>query len=330
MALFVRSFRKKSLQIMQIAYHASHEQFSPSELLRYVQHAELAGFDAIHSSDHFHPWSERQGQSGFSFAWIAAAMQATSIPFSMVCAPGQRYHPAIVAQAIATIAEMFPLRYSIELGSGEAINEAITGDPWPSKEQRDQRLLECVSVIRELLSGKEVSFEGLVSIKDATLFTLPKELPPLFCAAISEETSGWAGQWADGLITTAGDPNEVERKMNAFAMHGGKDKPVYAQYCFSFGSTEEEAVNGAYDQWRSNMLPKEKLADFHTTEEFDEASLTISMEDVAQQIPIVTDISQLKSTINEYKDIGIQRLILHNVNRNQEDFIRAFGEWRKG
>src|SRR5688572_26360512 len=125
---------------VEIFYHASHEQFPPSELLQLAKMAELAGFDGVHSSDHFHPWSERQGQSGFSFSWIAAAMQATHLPFSMVCAPGQRYHPAIVAQAIATLAEMFPGRFSVELGSGEALNESITGDVWPQKEERNARL----------------------------------------------------------------------------------------------------------------------------------------------------------------------------------------------
>lgn len=118
---------------MKLAYHASHEQFSPSHLLKLAALAEQAGFDAIHSSDHFYPWSMRQGHSGYTFSWIGAAMQITRIPFSMVCAPGQRYHPAIVAQAIASIAEMFPGRIDVELGSGEALNEKITGEDWPSK-----------------------------------------------------------------------------------------------------------------------------------------------------------------------------------------------------
>ncbi len=113
-----------------ICYHASHEQFAPSHLLKLVQTAQNSGFTGIHSSDHFHPWSKRQGQSGFTLSWIGAAMQAVNLPFSMVCAPGQRLHPAIVAQAIATLSEMFPDRFNVELGSGEAINEAITADQW--------------------------------------------------------------------------------------------------------------------------------------------------------------------------------------------------------
>src|SRR5687768_2046557 len=109
-------------------YHASHEQFAPSLLLQWSQLAEEMGFEAIMCSDHFHPWSERQGQSGFSFAWLGAAMQATSLSFGSVCAPGQRYHPAIVAQATATLAEMFPQRYWVALGSGQLLNEHITGE----------------------------------------------------------------------------------------------------------------------------------------------------------------------------------------------------------
>src|SRR5687767_7871992 len=146
-----------------IAYHASHEQFSPRELLRFAKLAERAGFEAIHSSDHFHPWSESQGQSGFAFAWLGAAMQATNLPFSAVCAPGQRYHPAIVAQAIATLCEMFPGRFHINLASGEALNESITGDKWLIKEERNARLKECADVIRQLLAGETVTHHGRIT-----------------------------------------------------------------------------------------------------------------------------------------------------------------------
>ncbi|MCG2613558.1 TIGR03885 family FMN-dependent LLM class oxidoreductase [Terrimonas sp. NA20] len=315
---------------MEFAYHASHEQFSPSQLLRYAQLSEQAGFDAIHSSDHFHPWSERQGQSGFAFAWIAAAMQSTGLPFSMVCAPGQRYHPAIVAQAIATIGEMFPSRYSIELGSGEAVNECITGEPWPEKDQRNQRLLESVSIIRELLDGRTVNASGMINVKDATLYTRPSVIPPLFCAAISEETSGWAGSWADGLITTAGEPDEVANKINAFYNGGGKGKPIYLQFCFSYGETTEEAIDGAYDQWRSNLVPVEILAGLRTPQQFDKAATDISVEDVKKNIEIVTGLESLASLFNAYEKLGVDRLILHNVNTNQERFISKFKSWKQG
>ena len=117
-----------------IGIHASHEQITPSVLLTAMREAEAAGFVRAWSSDHFSPWSERQGESGFAWAWLGAAMQATAMPYGVVNAPGQRYHPAIVAQAAATLAELFPGRLSVALGTGEFSNEHITGEPWPRKE----------------------------------------------------------------------------------------------------------------------------------------------------------------------------------------------------
>src|ERR687898_902002 len=136
--------------MVHFAYHASHEQFPPSALVRYVCLAEQAGFTAISSSDHLQPWNSQQGESGFAWAWLGAAMQATALPFSVVCAPGQRYHPVLIAQAAATLAEMFPGRFRLALGSGEALNERVTGEPWPPKAERHARLVECVQIIRAL------------------------------------------------------------------------------------------------------------------------------------------------------------------------------------
>src|SRR5687768_6661947 len=144
----------------RIGFHASHEQHRPSDLLDDVVRAEAAGFELLSCSDHFTPWSERQGESGFAWSWLGAAMHATAVPFRIVNAPGQRYHPAIVAQALATLLELFPGRLVVALGSGEASNEHITGERWPEKPVRNERLLECVHVIRQLLQGEEVSVDG--------------------------------------------------------------------------------------------------------------------------------------------------------------------------
>ena len=140
----------------RIGWHASHEQIPPSRLLRDAALAEDAGFQAGMSSDHFSPWSARQNESGYAWSWLGAALATTSLPFRVVCAPGQRYHPAVVAQKIATLAEMCPERLWVCLGSGEASNEHITGDPWPPKADRNARLRECADVIRALLAGQEV------------------------------------------------------------------------------------------------------------------------------------------------------------------------------
>jgi coenzyme F420-dependent glucose-6-phosphate dehydrogenase len=311
--------------IRMIAYHASHEQFAPSRLLKLAQAAEAAGFDAIHSSDHFHPWSTRQGESGFAFSWVAAALQATSLPVSMVCAPGQRYHPAIVAQAIATLAEMYPGRYSVELGSGEALNEMITGTPWPAKEIRNERLKESAEVIRKLLNGQQVTFHGHINIKNARLYSLPGINPPLFCAAISEQTASWAGGWADGLLTTAGDLKEVKAKRDKFEKGGGKGKPVRLQFSFSYHQDKEAAIDGAYEQWRSNLVGTTKLGDLSTPEQFDDATEKISREEVAEKVPIYTSIESVLEHAQEYLDNGFQMVTLHNVNTNQEQFVEDFG-----
>src|SRR4051795_10863738 len=172
-----------------IGFHNSHEQVHPADLLRAVQHAEEVGFTAAMCSDHFAPWNQRQGHSGFAWSWLGAALATTSLPFGAVNAPGQRYHPAIVAQAIATLDAMFPGRFWVALGSGEAMNEHITGDRWPRKAERDVRLRECVEIIRALLAGEEVTHEGRVTVDRARLWTLPEQPPTLIAPAVTGATA---------------------------------------------------------------------------------------------------------------------------------------------
>ena len=310
-----------------LCYHASHEQLSPSHLLQLVQLAEKAGFGGIHSSDHFHPWSVRQGQSGFTFSWIAAALQATSLPFSMVCTPGQRLHPAIVAQAVATLGEMFPGRFNVELASGEALNEMITGEPWPPKDQRNERLLECYEIIKKLLAGEEVTHKGSVKVHEAKLYSLPKQAPKLLCAALSEDTARWAGQWADGLLTTAGSLEDTEKKINNFKNNGGNGKPVYAQYSFSYGKTRAAAIEGAWQQWRSNMVGPDKLSNFNKPEQYDAAAANVTLKDIEEKLIIITHPEQLMEKISIYDTLDIERISLHNININHEEFIEDFGNY---
>src|SRR5688500_19628475 len=150
-----------------IGFHASHEQVRPDRLLRLVQAAESAGFDAGTSSDDWAPWSDEQGESGFAWSWLGAALQATSLPFGVVNAPGQRYHPAIIAQAAATLNVMFPDRFWIATGSGQLLNEHITGDRWPPKEERNERLREAADVMRRLWAGETVTHEGRIHVSEA-------------------------------------------------------------------------------------------------------------------------------------------------------------------
>ncbi|RYZ52001.1 MAG: TIGR03885 family FMN-dependent LLM class oxidoreductase [Sphingobacteriales bacterium] len=308
-----------------IGYHASHEQFPPSQLKDWVIKAEEAGFQAINSSDHFNPWSERQGQSGFSFAWLGAVMEATSLPFGMVCAPGQRYHPAIVAQAAATLAEMFEGRFSMALGSGEALNERITGERWPSKQERNERLLECVRIMRGLLAGDTVTHSGKVKVDSARLYTRPRQKPMLLAAALTPETAGWAGEWADGLITINQSLPRLRDIVETFRRGGGQNKPLHLKLQLSYHQTDEAALAGAYDQWRNNILPEDQLGDIWKVEDFDRKGDKVRPEDLHEFVHISADMKKHIAWIRQYIDLGFEQIILHNVNREQAMFIKDFG-----
>src|SRR5918993_1360234 len=184
-----------------LGFHASHEQIHPAILLDAVRVAEQVGFTGAMCSDHFSPWSSRQGHSGFAWSWLGAGLQATRLPLGVVNAPGQRYHPAIIAQAAAPLTAMYPGRFWVALGTGEASNEHITGAGWPRKSVRNARLKECVDVMRALFAGEEVNHDGLVTVDRARLWTRPEQPPPLLGAAVSVETARWVAGWADGLIT---------------------------------------------------------------------------------------------------------------------------------
>ncbi len=270
-----------------VGFHASHEQIPPSGLLAAVEAAEAAGFQAAMCSDHLAPWSERQGHSGHAWSWLGAAMQATSLPFGVVTAPGQRSHPAITAQAIATLGELFPGRFWAALGSGEALNEHVTGDPWPSKADRDARLLECVEVIRALLRGEEVTHDGLVRVDRARVWSLPKEAPPLFGAAVSEETASVVGSWADGLITVRQPSDVLRRVIDAFRDGGGGRKPVAVQVHLSWAEDEETALAIAHDQWRNGALGSDLAWNLELPAQFDEATKDVRPEDVDRVRPRV-------------------------------------------
>jgi coenzyme F420-dependent glucose-6-phosphate dehydrogenase len=310
----------------QIGYHASHEQFHPAELLRYVQLAEEAGFQAAMCSDHFHPWSLRQAQSGYAWAWLGAALQATSLSFGTVCAPGQRYHPAIVAQKVATLAAMFPERVWVALGSGQALNELITGGRWPAKDERNARLEESVQVIRALLAGETVTHHGLVTVEEATLYTRPETPPMLIGAAITPETARWLGGWADGMITIGQPLDGMREVVDAFREGGGEGKPMFLQVQLSWAADEDEALDEAFDQWRTNIFESPVLASLRTPEAFDAAAQFMRPDDLEDHIRMSSEPERHVEWLTQDLDLGFDRLYLHNVGRDQGGFIEAFGE----
>jgi probable non-F420 flavinoid oxidoreductase len=308
-----------------IGFHNSHEQIAPAALLRAVQHAEEVGFTAAMCSDHLMPWNPRQGESGFAWSWLGAALATTSLPFGAVNAPGQRYHPVIIAQAIATLGQMFPGRFWVALGSGEAMNEHITGDAWIRKDLRDQRLRECVDVIRALLRGEEVSHEGLVTVDRAQLWTLPEQQPALIGPAVSVETARRHADWADGLVTI-NQPHDKLREMIAAYRDAGGRGTLTLQVHVSWAPTEDEALAIAHDQWRSNVFPPPLCWDLDTPASFDLASAHVRPDDVRGAVQVSADLGEHAALLNEYIELGFDQVYLHHVGQTQTAFLDAFGE----
>jgi coenzyme F420-dependent glucose-6-phosphate dehydrogenase len=310
-----------------IGYHASHEQLAPSALLRCVVAAEAAGFQAAMCSDHFAPWSSRQGHSGFAWSWLGAALQATRIGFGVVNAPGQRYHPAIVAQAAATLSELFPGRFWLALGSGEASNEHITGDRWLPKAERRARLGEAVAVIRALLAGETVSHNGLIKVDRARLWTLPEQPPPLVGAAVSPETAAWVGGWADGLVTINQSHDTLRAVIDAFRSNGGEGKPLYLQVHLSWAADEEEALAVAHDQWSTNVFDTSLAMELELPEQFEAAAQFVGPEDVRSAVLVSADLGRHTAWLGEFAELGFERIYLHEVGQTdyQQRFIDAFG-----
>jgi coenzyme F420-dependent glucose-6-phosphate dehydrogenase len=305
-----------------LGFHFSHEQHPPSALLRHARLADQAGFTEGMCSDHFRPWSERQGQSGYAWSWLGAALAATRLSFGTVCAPGQRYHPAIVAQAAATLAEMFPARTWLALGSGEAVNEAITGDRWPSKADRNARLKDSVDMIRALWAGETISMDRHVKAKDARLYVSADHRPLLLGAALSEKTARWLATWADGLITVALPHDQLRRLVEAFREGGGAGKPIFLQVALSFARSDEEARAAAHDQWRQCTLSTEQVTDLTTPAEFDRACEHATPSEVSERLRVSSDIGRHIGWLEADLSLGFERIFLHNVARDhQERFI---------
>jgi probable non-F420 flavinoid oxidoreductase len=309
-----------------IGLHCSHEQIPPSDLLAAVRHAEQAGFEAAMSSDHFSPWSGRQGESGFAWSFLGAALATTQLPFGVVNAPGQRYHPAIVAQAAASLCQMFPGRLWLALGTGEASNEHITGERWPSKAERNARLLECVEVMRALFAGEVVDHSGLVRVDRARLWTLPPEPPPLMGPAVSEETAAWVGGWADGLVTVNQPREKLERMIAAFRESGGEGKRLAVQVHLSWAADDAAARELAHDQWRTNVFPPPLCWDLETVEQFDLAARHVRAEDLEQTVVISSDFERHLEVLRELAELGFEEIHLHHVGQDLHPFIDAFGE----
>jgi probable non-F420 flavinoid oxidoreductase len=310
----------------RVGFHASHEQMSPSSLLEAVVDAQSAGFTDAMCSDHLAPWGSAQGHSGFAWAWLGAALQATDLPFGVVNAPGQRYHPTIVAQAAATLAEMYPGRFWLAVGSGEALNEHVTGDRWPPKAHRNQRLLECAEVIRALWRGEEVTHHGLVTVDRARVWSLPEEPPLLVGAAVSPVTARWLGGWADGLVTVNQPLDALRRVVEAFHEGGGEGKPIRLQVHLSYADDHAAAERIAHEQWRTNVFDPPIPWDLELVEHFDAVARHVRPTDVARSVHISSDPARHVAWLAEAAELGFEVIYLHHVGQDQRRFLEVFGE----
>jgi probable non-F420 flavinoid oxidoreductase len=314
----------RTARVTTFGFHASHEQFAPGELLEVLRLAEAAGFTAGMCSDHFAPWSTRQGHSGYAWSWLGAALASTSLPMGVVSAPGDRYHPAVLAQAAATLAQMFPGRFWVALGSGQALNEHVTGGEWPAKEVRTRRLAECARVMRALFAGETVTRDGPVRVDRATLWTLPSQPPPLLGAAVTPATAAQVAGWADGLITINQPDDGQARTLAAYRDAGGRG-PAVLQVHLSWAPDRQQAREAAHDQWREAVLGSDAGWELALPEHLEQAARFIGPEQVEPYVFISDRLDEHTEWLAGHARTGFDQVMVHQVARDQRGFVKTFG-----
>lgn len=321
---------------LTIGYAAALEQFHPTEVLEIATLAEAHGFSGVMAADHFQPWTPTQGQASFVWNVLAALGERTRGNIGPgVTAPTFRYHPAVVAQASATLAAMYPGRHWLGLGSGEALNEHVVGAYWPEAPERINRMFEALDIIRKLftasLAGRDAKHTGTYYRLESTrLWTMPEQPPPIFVATGGPVTARRAGKHADGLITVGAPVEKVAGLLDKFAAgarEAGKDAaslPKIIQLHLSWAPTDEEAVANAVEQWPNGAMRFPK-ADIRSPFDFAAMARLVRPEDFAGRMVISADPDVHRAAIQRYADLGFDRIYLHNVGRNQRDWVEVFG-----
>jgi len=316
----------------QVGYAAMLEQFGPREAVEYCVSAEEAGFSGVMAADHVQPWVPEQGQAAFAWAFMAAAAERTSGDMGPgVTCPSFRQHPAMIAQAAATMATLYPGRFWLGLGSGEALNEHIVAGYWPELRERTDRLFESIEIIRRLFSGKDVRHEGrYYRMETLRLWTLPEIPPPIYVATAGPLTAERTGRFCDGIITVGAPEERIETVFSAFdrgAREAGKDPagmPKILQLHLSWAETDEEATRNALVEWPNGGMKFPKQ-DIRSPYDFAQIAKLVRPEDFQGRMLIGSDLEAHRREIQRFLDLGFDKVYLHNVGRNQREWIEAFG-----
>jgi coenzyme F420-dependent glucose-6-phosphate dehydrogenase len=316
----------------KIGYAAALEQFHPTELLEFCQIAEAAGFEGIMAADHVQPWVPQQGQAAFVWSFLTAAAERTAGDLGPgVTCPSFRQHPAVIAQAAATMAAMYPGRFWLGLGSGEALNEHIAGGYWPEIPERIARMFEALEIIRKLFTGKDVKHRGeYYRMETMRLWTMPEAPPPVYIATAGPITAKKTGALADGLITVGAPEERIEtifEKCREGCREAGNDPTRFRfllQLHLSWAPTDEEALRNALVEWPNGGMkfPKQDIRSPH---DLAQMARLVRPEDFQGRLLISSDLEAHRREVQRFLDLGFDQIYLHNVGRNQKEWAEAFG-----
>ena len=322
--------------MLALGWKASAEQFDPKRLLDYAILAEQLGFDSVAVSDHFHPWRDTGGHAPFAFAWLGAAAARTSRVRlgTSVVTPSFRYHPALVAQAMATIALLAPGRVFLGVGSGEAMNETpLTATEWPEPGERLRRLREAVRLIKRLWSEEYVSFDGTYfRTKGAKLFDKPPAPIPLLIAAGGPQAAALAGREGDGIIVTSGKGAELYKDtLLPAAEKGARDAgkaPAKLERMIEMKVSYDHDRGRAMEdtkEWAALALPGEDKAGVEDPREMERRAKAAEGRAHTRFI-VSTDPDEHVSKIQPYLDWGFTHLVFHFPGQDQERALRLYAQ----
>ncbi|HMG64059.1 MAG TPA: TIGR03557 family F420-dependent LLM class oxidoreductase [Streptosporangiaceae bacterium] len=305
----------------RFGYFLSSEEHDPREIVRQARLAEQAGFDGLWISDHFHPWLDEQGQSGFVWSMIGAISQACSLPVTTaVTCPLSRVHPAVVAQAAATSALLTGGRFTLGVGTGEALNEHIVGGPWPPTEERLEMLDEAVHVIRELMTGKLISHQGEhYTVQTARLYSVPGDPPPIYMSGYGEKSARLAGRIADGYINTRPDADLVR----LYRESGGGDRPVQGGMKVCWGPDEAAARATVHRLWPTDEIPGESAQLLPSPRHFRQLSALISEEMISAACGPDPEVHAAR--VLAYTSAGFDEVYVSQVGPDVEGFFDFYG-----